>query len=321
MTHRSTSEPIVVVGGGLAGVAAALELRTLGYDGSLLLVTAETALPYRRSPLSKGYLRGDTSREALGIHPRETYRKAGIDLLLGSPATSVDAHARRLALRGHGQVPYRALIVATGTRPRAVPDREGVFVVHARRDADQLREAAARAQRAVVVGTGPTGREVARSLRELGVDVTVIDFGRRSPIVAPAPRHVAPTHVNAALGPRVLGAESLRSIQGTRRAQGVVTSSGRAIEADLVVLAAGTVAETLAASRLAEDRHERIQIVRGVGRRGSPAGDTAGADERAAARRGRIAAARVIGVVLLGSRRVLRACAAGDRPAATLSRT
>src|SRR3954454_15189091 len=111
MTH-------VIVGGGLAGAKAAQALREEGFEGSIVLVSAEPELPYERPPLSKDYLRGESPREKARVHPESFYGDNDIDVRVGSVVESLDTHAAEAVLSTGERVAYDRALLATGAEPR-----------------------------------------------------------------------------------------------------------------------------------------------------------------------------------------------------------
>lgn len=238
-----TARRVVVVGASLAGATAAVRLRRLGHDGPITLVGAETHLPYERPGLSKGYLTGAIALDGLLLHPAETYDELDIELRLGRPATGVDVDRRLLLLSGE-ELPYDALVLATGSANIRPPipgiDLEGVHQLRTVDDADTLRAAAQRGGRAVVVGTGFIGCEVAATLRGEGLDVTALD-GLPGPLW-----NVLGPEISAVVrgwhrdnGTTVLGDAPVAAFHGTGRVEQVLLQDGRCLPADLVVVGVG----------------------------------------------------------------------------------
>ena len=111
-------DPVVIVGGGLAGATAAFALRERGIDGRVVVVGEEPQLPYERPPLSKGYLRGEEPLENAFVKPAAEYESQSIELLRGRRAVQLDPVARRLNLDDGTDLAYGALLLATGSAPR-----------------------------------------------------------------------------------------------------------------------------------------------------------------------------------------------------------
>jgi 3-phenylpropionate/trans-cinnamate dioxygenase ferredoxin reductase subunit len=242
---RENTRPFVIVGGGVAAAEAAKTLRTEGYGGSLVVVAAEPHAPYDRPPLSKDYLRGETNPEKLVVLDDALMRDPGIELLTGRSATALDVAARVVDLDDGRRIRFDKLLLATGARAR-VPHMPGVassatHVLRTIDDADRLREAARRAERAVVVGGGWIGAETTASLRQLGMAVTLVLPGRE----------VLERHVGAEVARRFTavheqhGVELVRAsrvaeiVDGPRR--GVRLEDGTLVAGDLVVLGLGAI--------------------------------------------------------------------------------
>jgi 3-phenylpropionate/trans-cinnamate dioxygenase ferredoxin reductase component len=245
----STRPTFVIVGAGLAGAKAAEALRAEGFAGRLLLLGEEAERPYERPPLSKAYLRGETDRDSLYVHPEEFYAANDIELRPSTRVDSLDPAARRLELATGERIVYGRLLLATGATARRLrlpgADLDGVRYLRTRSDADGLAAAAARAEHIVVVGTGWIGSEAAASLRQLGRDVTLI-----GPDTAPLARVLGPEiarvyrDLHADHGVRLLPETRVTGFRGTGRVEAVITDDGRTIEGDLVLVGAGAIPRT-----------------------------------------------------------------------------
>jgi NTE family protein len=169
---------LVIAGGGLTAARAIKSYRAAGGGGRIALLSKETVLPYHRPALSKRYLRGETGPPF--AEDELFYRDHDVEVLLETAVTAVDLGARRVTTDS-GDVAYGKLLLATGATPRRleVPgsDRGGVYALRTLQDSDSIREAAGAAERAVTVGGGFIGVEVAASLRQLGLTVTLIHMG------------------------------------------------------------------------------------------------------------------------------------------------
>jgi NADPH-dependent 2,4-dienoyl-CoA reductase/sulfur reductase-like enzyme len=232
---------LVIVGGGLASARAIKSYREEGGDGSIALISRDTALPYHRPPLSKRFLRGETVVPPL-VEDESFYVEHGVELFLETEVTAVDPR-RRIVEAARDRFRYGKLLLATGARPRrlTVPGAEldGVSSLRSLDDSKAIRAAAASASRAVVVGAGFIGMEVAASLRQLRLDVTLVHLGDRlydqlgvdelSEGLAELYRDQG---VELALG------QSVVAFEGTEKVEAVRTDRGR-FETDLVVVGVG----------------------------------------------------------------------------------
>jgi 3-phenylpropionate/trans-cinnamate dioxygenase ferredoxin reductase component len=243
---RRSSERIAVLGAGLAGGTAAVALRQEGFDGELVLVGAETQFPYERPPLSKAFLRGEAPLEDAFVQPPGYWPEQGIDLRLGTTVARVDVDARRLDVVAGEDVPYDRLLLATGARNRRFPipglDLPGVLSLRTIEDSARIRAEALPGNRAVIVGAGFIGSEVAASLRQQGVEVTVLDGG-----AVPLER-VLGRDVGAVLeaihrdhGVDFVFEDRVASFEGDGdgRVAAVTTAGGRRLECDFAVVGVG----------------------------------------------------------------------------------
>jgi apoptosis-inducing factor 3 len=199
-------ESVVIVGGGAAALSAADMLRREGYDRAITMISADEAPPSDRPNLSKDYLAGKAQEDWIPLRGSEFYAERGIDLKLGSRVSSIDLQSRHVRVDGGGHYPFGALLIATGAEPLrlTVPgsDQAHVHYLRSLADSNGIIAAASTARKAVVIGAGFIGLEVAASLRTRGLEVDV---------VAPEPRPME----------RILGPQLGASIQRTHESHGV----------------------------------------------------------------------------------------------------
>lgn len=169
----------VILGGGLvAGYAAQAFVEAGLQPGGLAILSAEETLPYDRPPLSKDFLLGETAGEDILINEPEFYTENGIDLYLGNPVVRVDFPGRRLFLADGQPITYERLLIATGSRLRQFDlpgsDLEGLYYLRKLPDARQIRQAARKAAKAIVIGGSFIAMEVAAGLRHYNVETTMV---------------------------------------------------------------------------------------------------------------------------------------------------
>jgi 3-phenylpropionate/trans-cinnamate dioxygenase ferredoxin reductase subunit len=240
---------VVIVGASLAGATAAATLRDEGFDGEIRLIGAEAQLPYHRPPLSKGYLRREESFDSQLVKPAEYYTEQRIELTLGTRATALDARQKFVELEGGERVAYDRLLVATGGRNRtlSVPGAHlgGVFQLRTVEDCNRIRSVLQRGRRAVVMGFGFIGSEVAASLRQLGVEVTAVE-GARVPLARVVGDEVGQVlaGIHREKGVDLIVGDSVAAFEGAGRVERVRTGKGRVLECDLVVAGIGIVPNT-----------------------------------------------------------------------------
>jgi 3-phenylpropionate/trans-cinnamate dioxygenase ferredoxin reductase component len=238
------SETFVIVGAGLAGGAAVFTLRQDGFDGRVILIGAEKHPPYERPPLSKEYLRGESSFEQALFQPHDFYDENGIELRCGVRATRIDAREKTVELDSGEHVAYDRLLYAAGVKNRHVQvpgsDLEGVYSLRTVADCDLIRGEISPGRKAVVVGMGFIGSEVAASLRQSGVEVTVVDRNTvplRRVLGEEVGRVIEGIHRDH--GAELIFEDSVAAFEGESRVEGVTTTKGRRLGCDFVVVALG----------------------------------------------------------------------------------
>ena len=264
------SETVILLGGGTASASAASNLRHLGFDGRVMLVSEEDVPPYERPPLSKEVLAGSMDAGDATIRSEEWYRDNDIDLLLGTRATSLDVDASTVETDRAGTIPYDHLLVATGGRARRLPGFEGERILHLRTrdDSEELARRLRDGSRAVVLGGGFIGCEVAATARRLGVEVTIIEMEEqclRAPLGERYGRVMTEVHRDEGCTLRL--GERVTSVVETPDGLAVTTDRGR-LECEWLLVAAGMIPNTgLACSTAIEvdggirvDRHCRTSV-------------------------------------------------------------
>jgi NADPH-dependent 2,4-dienoyl-CoA reductase/sulfur reductase-like enzyme len=245
----SKASGVVIVGGGLAAARTAEQLRKSGYTEPVTIVSDEQHLPYDRPPLSKDVLH-DSGRGIgdVTLKPAEFYADNDIALRLGAAAQSVDTAAKTLTLTDGFVLDYDDLVISTGLEPKRIPsfpDLDGIRVLRSFDEAVALREHAASARRAVIIGAGFIGCEVAASLRKLGVEVVLVE-PQPAPLAGVLGEQigelVARLHRGEGVDVRtgVGVAEVLGPEDPGTGVTGVILSDGSELDADLVVVGIGS---------------------------------------------------------------------------------
>jgi len=242
--------PYVIIGGGLAGVAAADTIRRRDKTGRLMLICAEPHPPYDRVPLSKGYLLGDIERDQVFLRPARFYERNQVELVLGQAVTALDLTTRQVTLADGRQIGFAKLLLATGGRPRRLPipgaDLEGIYYLRNLEDSDAIRAALQGARRAVVIGGGFIGCEVATGLAHLGLATTVVELtpGVLSLVLDAETSGFIESFLRQQ-GITVLTNTAAAHFVGEQgRVRAVVTNTGAELEADLVAVGVGIAPNT-----------------------------------------------------------------------------
>ncbi|MCE7083149.1 FAD-dependent oxidoreductase [Streptomyces sp. ST2-7A] len=190
---------VLIVGGGLAGVRTAVELRERGHDGPITLLGAEPRLPYDRPPLSKAALLGEADGDE-PLVPAADLAAAGITVLTGRRAEGLRPADREVDT-GAGPLPWDRLVIATGADPVPLPGPAagapgdtggdgGVHTLRTAEDARALRAVLDARRHLVIIGAGWIGAEVATAARRTGCPVTVLEAGPQ-PLAGTLPAEVA----------------------------------------------------------------------------------------------------------------------------------
>lgn len=238
------SESVVVIGAGQAAAQLAASLRQGGFGAPIVVIGDEPYPPYQRPPLSKKFLIERPAPDSLYLRAPGFWDEQKVTLMLGTPVAAVDAAARRVMLADRRAIDFGILAFATGTRARALPlpgaDLPGVFSVRKIDDIRQLRPALDDARRAVIVGAGYIGLEVAAGMRAEGREVTLLEAEDRvmKRVTGRAISDFFDAFHRARGVDLRLGAR-LAAITGEARATGVRLADGAEIAADLVLVATG----------------------------------------------------------------------------------
>ncbi len=238
------SQTIVIIGANLAGGVAAITLCDEGFEGKVILIGAEPHPPYERPPLSKKYLAGEKVLDEITLRPPAFYAERNIETRFGVRAKCVDPQEKVVELENGGRIPYDKVLIATGARNRKLPvpgaDLPGVYDLRDVADADVIRQECVAGRKAVLVGMGFIGSEVAATLRQLGVEVAVVE-----PLKLPL-AHILGEDVGRVFesfhrehGVQMYFEELATRFEGNGRVQQVITKSGRQLECDFVVVGIG----------------------------------------------------------------------------------
>jgi len=254
---------IIIIGAGQAGGETAQRLRQAGFTGDITLIGEEPCAPYQRPPLSKAYLKGDLPMDRLLLRPPSVYAEEHITFVSPSKAVWIDRAGKKVRVEGGRELPYDALVLATGARPRKLPlvgaDLDGVHLFRTAADVDAIRPRFIEGAKLIVIGAGYIGLEVAAVARQRGLEVTVIETA-----VRPLARVTSPEVAGFFLdehtrqGVRfVLGGQPAL-IKGKEHVTGVALADGGELPADIVIAGIGVTPETTLA------QHSGLTIDNGI---------------------------------------------------------
>jgi len=227
----------------MSGGVAAKTLREEGYSRRLVLLGNEPGVPFGRPPLSKTYLRGEEDLSGWLVKPAQWFEKNDVELVRAT-AVSLDTRERRIELDTGEVIPYGKLLIATGGRNRRLlipgADLPGVHQLRTAGDCDAIKAAAQKGGRALVVGMGFIGSEVAASLRQMGLTVTAVLPGNAplDSVLGPEMGELfAGIHRDA--GVELIAHDEVVRFEGTQRVEHAVTKRGRRLDCDFAIVAVG----------------------------------------------------------------------------------
>jgi 3-phenylpropionate/trans-cinnamate dioxygenase ferredoxin reductase subunit len=176
-------QTLVIVGASYAGIQLAATAREFGLDGHIVLTGDEPDAPYHRPPLSKGFLTGSYAEDRLPLRSQAFLEEERIQWMPSTRATCIDRERKEVELHDGTRIAYDHLALTTGARVRKLDcpgaTHDAVHYLRDLRDARRLAGTARTARRAVVIGGGYIGLEAAASLRQQGLEVTVVETESR----------------------------------------------------------------------------------------------------------------------------------------------
>lgn len=237
---------VVIVGAGQAGSEFAAELRTLGYPGRVVMVGDEAELPYKRPPLSKGFLTGGVTLEQLPIRSAAVHEKNRIEFIAGVSATAIDRAAKTVTLSDGQTIAYSKLALTTGGRARPLPlpgaDLANVLSLRSVADAAAIREQLVEGRSLVIIGGGYIGLEIAAVAVKKGLKVTVLESAPRvlARVTAPEISEFY-TRVHREEGVDIKLGVQIAALVGEGAVSGVRLVDGSIISADAVIVGIGLI--------------------------------------------------------------------------------
>jgi 3-phenylpropionate/trans-cinnamate dioxygenase ferredoxin reductase subunit len=239
-----TTKRVVIVGGGGAGDSAAFALRKNGFDGEVVILSADRDRPYDRPYLSKEFMRGEVELQKVFLHDEAEYAKQKIEIRLQQTVVAGSLRDRRLSTQSGSEVEFDSLVVATGGTPRRLPDApdaRNVMTLRSLRDSQAIRDALKHSRRLLLVGAGFIGAEVGASARQLGKEVLMVES---APVPLARGLGVEVGEVYASIhrskGVDVRTGTTVKEWHSNAgRLSGVTLSDGRREEVDIVLIAIG----------------------------------------------------------------------------------
>ncbi|MFZ2113822.1 MAG: FAD-dependent oxidoreductase [Solirubrobacteraceae bacterium] len=252
----------LLIGGGLACATCAQSLREGGAKGEIVLVGREPDPPYNRPECSKGYLRGEESRDEPLVQPQDFWSEQKVELLTRTSVTALDLDTRVAKLSDKQEIHFEKALIATGANVRRLNvagcELEQIHYLRTLGNADTIRAGVADAERVVLIGGSYIGCEVAASLTMMGKQATIVmqedvtlerGFGKTAGRFF---QDLLESH-----GVTIHGADGLERFEGDGRVGKVVTTNGLELAADAVVIGAGVTPDIALAKRAGLEIGER----------------------------------------------------------------
>jgi len=247
--RAGSDQAVVIVGAGLAGGTAAATLREEGWRGRIVLLGAEPSIPFGRPPLSKTYLRGEEDLSGWQVKSSDWYGDHDIELRTEVSVQRVDPAHKQVLLASGGAVRYETLILCTGAtnRPLATPGATlpGIFQLRTVAECEAIRAVAQPGARAVIVGMGFIGAEVAASLRQMGLEVTAV-LSSAAPLTTVLGDRIAETlaTIHREHGVHLVTHDRVIGFEGIGKVERVMTAKGERLPCDVVVAGIGVAPAT-----------------------------------------------------------------------------
>ena len=236
-------QTIAVIGGGQAGLQVLDSLKRENFSGQIYLICEENTLPYQRPPLSKNFLCGKLEKNKLFLRPDSFYED--IEVILNTRVELINRDGKIIHLNNQQTIKYDQLILTTGTCARRLPipgaDLSCVHYLRTLEDANKILKQLAEVNKIAIIGGGFIGLEVAAVMRQLDINVVIIEAQDRL-----LPRVVAPMvsefyqdiHIKA--GCDVYCKTQVSEIRECTNSQyNVVCTNGKSITTDLVIVGVG----------------------------------------------------------------------------------
>jgi len=235
--------PVIIIGNGAAGIAAAENIRMKNQDVEILIITVEEEKAYYR-PILSHYLSKEISNKELYLKDEQWYIDKNIKVLYNAKVKEIIPKNKEIILENQEKRSYESLILANGSSSFVPPidgkDKKGVFVLRSKQDADNIKEYIKASKKIVILGGGILGLEAAWEFGEMGYSVEVVELEKRlfprqlddegSAIME---KIIDNSHIKVHKGVAV------KKIEGTDKINAVVLDDGEILEADMVLISAG----------------------------------------------------------------------------------
>lgn len=259
------SETVVIIGAGQAGGDMTTALRQQGFEGRIVLIGEEPALPYRRPPLSKAYLSGEMSEAQLYIKPASTYEKQNVDVKTGVRVESIDRAAHTVTLDTGEVIEYTKLAFCTGGHARRLPlagaEKPNVHYVRTIADIERLKAQFQPGKRLLIIGGGYIGLEAAAVGIKKELNVTLVEALPRLLARVTGPELSEYYYgVHSAKGVDIKLGAGVEALEGGDTVETVVLADGTRLQADVIIVGIGLIPNTELAEAVGLDVDNGILV-------------------------------------------------------------
>lgn len=246
---QETASIIVIVGAGQAGGELAAELRQLGHTGRIVLIGEEDHLPYKRPPLSKGFLAGSMTVDQLFVRNQASFERANIEFIGNARVTRIDRSTKTVELADGRRIGYDKLALTTGGRPRVLSltgaTKPNVFSLRVIADASLMQPLFVEGRNLVIIGGGYIGLEVAAVAIKKGLKVTVLEMAPRVLVRVTAPEvSTFYERVHREAGVDLRTGVKIEALEGEATVTAVLLADGSHVPVDFMIVGIGLIANT-----------------------------------------------------------------------------
>lgn len=249
---------MIIIGAGIAGVHGAESLRKEGYKGRILLMDRDIQMPYDRPPLSKEWMEGKVDEADVLLRDPSIYEKLDIELKLGVEVTGIDPVNKTIDTEDGSSYSWKRLMIATGSNLRTLAiegdDLEGIFYLRRMADAKGIKQHMKNVKQAVIIGAGFIGAELASSLKQLGVEVTIVEmaaYPMENIVGRVVSEYFLDLHRSNDI--EVITEDSVVQFNGDAMVEEAITAKGRRIPCQAAIIGVGVTPNTAIA-------HPRLEV-------------------------------------------------------------
>lgn len=237
---------VIIIGSGHAGCSTAINLRRSGYEDAIIIFSIENELPYHRPPLSKKFFKGDLALEDILIKSESFYSDNNIQVKTNTEVKEVDVIERYLKTCSGEKYEFSYLVFATGASSRVFPDNAypDVDISYLRNitDVNHINNLLQDSKKPLLIGGGYIGLELAASMTEIGMSVSIIEQEERllKRVTAPVMSEFY-KDLHESRGVQIFCNQSIKTISKFDHGYEVLTSDDNTIKTDFIIAGIGAI--------------------------------------------------------------------------------